>query len=327
MKSVNRKVEQFVKNKEASARKAKPVAPHLTYKVTHLPTSATVNTSRKSASRPFSMTVSFFNPRFEKGPGDHLIRHACNQQRMVDVSPDRMFSPKRDPILQNNEETVHEPKPTIRCFSTNREAPPETVDYAFLSKGRGEYNQVDNPVNPEAKPSGKRTNITRGKQSEDEQPRRLRRGVVNSSLQMLNPIIQGYRPDGEKLNKQRSPPEVSEETKRLNAKLLGMTTLTKANSPKGRVFWDSSITLTMEDSVERTPQNYKSRQSLQGFQTQQKSFSQSTQSIEPAAKRHRRNESMEDVITYKHALPYRDQVVTRKCNQVPVSEIMNTTDY
>jgi len=314
---MNRKLDQFIKAKEISIKKSRVVSPHLTYTVTHLPTAATIATSRKSSSRNFSMTVSFYNPRFEKATPDHIIRHESNQQKFVAASPDRVMSPKRNPILQNNREQVHEPKPTIRCISSTNTQPTESEEYAFASKAKGEYNYVHNTVNFEPRPQGIRTNLSQMREgAEEEQPqRRARKGVMNSSMKFLNPITQGH-PDSVKLVQKRTAPEISEETKKLNDRKVGMS-LSLANqlgSPKGKVFWDTNIMLASEPPTTTAT----SRSQLK------KSFNTS---MEFPAKRHRRADSMKGVIGYDHSLPYRDQNVTGKCTNVPYSEIVRGDEY
>jgi hypothetical protein len=254
------------------------------------------------------MTVSFFNPRFEKPRHREInIRHESNQHKIIAASPERLWSPKRNPILLNNEEAVHEFKPSIRCVTTSRNDATRTDEYAFISKARGEYNHIHNPVNPDPKPQGKKTNISQREECSQEQPRRVRKGVMNASMKFLNPITHGD-PDSVTLCKKRSPPEISEATKRLNERKIGIT-FQQATSPRGRVCWDTNISLAMDSATDRSL-----NKSL-------------TQRLEPASKRHRRTDSMKEVIQYSDSLPYRDQVVSGKCTNIPFSEITRTAEY
>jgi len=318
MKTLQRTNDKFMKAK-AAAKKSRPVPPHLTYRISNLAsaTPATAaSTARRTAGRSFCMTVSFFNPRFDKPTiKDHVIRHENTQlQNLTNRSPERYPSPRRDPILQNNQEPIQEFRSSIKCPNSFRERSEDSEEYLFDKKGKGEFSHLAggelshrfnvSPTRPATQ--GIRTNIAHIRERSEDRPTRLRKEVKKLSLNLYNPITQGD-PDSVKLVKERKVPEISDATKKLSKRKAGYLT-DRDVSPRGKVFWDTSIQLSMEpvdkDARPKVPP-LKQRRSCHRF---------------------KREDSMKGLVSYEYSLTYRDQNVSGKCTEVPYSERLRSVD-
>jgi len=309
MKDLQRKTEKFIRSKASSAKKNYPASPHLTYKVTNIPPNSAL-ASTKSNSRTFSMTVTFFNPRFDNPyPKEFAIRHESTQMKTVANVPDRMKSPKRDPILQNNDEPIKEERPTIRCFSPST-ATLNTGDnerVLFDRKAKGEFNHVHSARSSSPKIEGIRTYAPFLRDPSTDNLRRQLKDVRGSQKNLFNPITEGD-PKGVKLVKERTAPPISEQTKKINDRMtiLGSD---RGTSPRGRVFWDTNNVLLNTCPTDR--------------ETEQRLKEIKTKIVSP---KFNKSDGMKQLIGYDFSLPFKDQGVAGKCTNVPFSERLKAAD-
>jgi len=308
MRDLVRKLDKFVKEKEkaASAKKTQGLAPHLTYGILSASTkdgSNTINNKKKNLSRNFSMTVSFFNPRFDNAfPKDYSIRHEDLKQKNVEnASPERYKSPKRDPILQNNTEPTQEFRSTLKLLPQSGKMTIFTEEPTFVTKSRGEFNHVDQARSLSPKIEGKRTFASPERNNSPENQRRLRKACKSPQRNLLNPIIEGD-PNGVKIVKQRKlHQEPSEATKLLNERKSALPS-ELGYSVKGKVFRDTKLTIGVvpiedDDSKKLIIKRFSSPQ-------------------------HKRGDGMRGLLEYSYSSAFRDEGVSPKCNSIKMSDII-----
>jgi hypothetical protein len=236
MREVNKKLAKFMQAKASKSHKnisAKGSAtPHVTYEVCS-PTTATSH--RKANSRQFSMTLSFFNPKFDKPSSkDFIIRHEDLKQKLL-ASPTsaRFSSPKRDPILQNNSEGVVEFKPCLKRLPISDRMAMFSEEQVFNAKKKGEYNPLIDTRSLSPRIEGIRTGLAPYRDPSQDVVRRQLKGVNNRHQIKANPITEGDI-QGVKLINIRTPPDISDETKRLNDMKYTMAS-DRGCSRRGRV--------------------------------------------------------------------------------------------
>jgi len=306
MRDFNRKLDKFLKVKIATDKKNRALSPHVTYGVIATPTMSTAYTTTKKNSRNFSMTVSFYNPRFDGSyPKDCHIRHEDNKQKYIMASPERAKSPKRDPILQNNEEPARDFKPSLKQTELTGKMTIFTAEPTVTIRNQGEFNHVHNARSISPKLNGKKTfvNVSNRTCVNDElvdESRRVRKGVSTAPKNPYNPILEGEGPRIKRRNeKTHIRLENSEHARKINDRKALLPSELGA-SPKGKVFWDTKITL--DHSVEAGSPVVKPMQ--QRFSSPQ----------------HAR-EGVKGILEYQHALPYRGHAVTPKCTSFTFSEM------
>jgi len=314
MRDLNRKVEKFLKAKEITSASTKAsrdsaLTPHVIYGVSSAPkTSAKIKNNLST--RGFSMTVSFFNPRFDKAtfPKEFAIRHEDKKKNMIATSPDS--SPvKRDPILQDNSEQVREPRSCIKFTPLSARTTLFTEEQVYSKKIAGEFNHVYNARSQSPKVESIRTNIPKRSDSPDE-PRRVLRAVKTPHLIKPNPITEGDLA-GVAIRKERLAPEISEETKKINDRKTVLYADREA-SKKGKVFRDTNVNFEAEVNAETSKVSSKTDRGFLGARLGS-----------PITKR---EDSISGLLEYKHALTYRDQGVSDKCNNVPMSNLMRVAE-
>lgn len=305
MRDLNRKVEKFVKEKNvASAKKARDsaLAPHVIYGVSSGPkTSAKIN--KNLTTRSFSMTVSFFNPKFEKNyPKDFAIRHEDKQAGIIAAAPETT-SPRRNPIVQDNNEAVQEFKSTIKCTPLSAKTTIFTEEPAYSRKVAGEYNHVYNARSVSPKVEGIRTQIPTRRDNSPEEFRRQKKTVKSPHMKSFNPIVDGDI-SGIKTVKQRTAPEISEATKKINDR-NNLLAADLGNSGRGKIFRDTNVTLNSD----RT--DLDSQRSHLGARL--------------GSPKSKPKDSIQGLMEYNYAPSFRDQGVADKCNNQTISNVIKAT--
>jgi len=309
MKSSTKKLDKLLGNKPrpVSTKNSINLAPHVTYGVTSPVTTAASSNSKKN-SRNFAMTVSFYNPKYEGGyPKDYSIRHEDKKQKsFVMNSPSRAKSPKRDPILLNNDEPVLDFKPRIKMFAESRTMAMVSEKPSITQKSLcGDFNQSVHPRMHYTKIEQRRPDVKRLDESSDTgQYRRLRTATKSPIKNLYNTITEGGDPQSwEKATRRRHiAPHVSEQNLRLNDFKLLRNVDRRVSPTRGKMFRDSSIEITDASFLDRS--------------SMQKPIRERHASPEQV-----RGDKMRGLLEYSHSLPFRDQNITRKINhQVRVCE-------
>jgi len=309
MRDLNRKLDKFVKEKaNSSAKLNRILSPHVTYGVIASPTTATTTitktsiNSRKLNSRNYSMTVSFYNPKFEAGyPKDYSIRHEnAKQKSLLKASPERLQSPKRDPILQNNNEPVQNSKPLRRKIPDAGKVTLFTAEPKVTQRAQGQFNLTHNPCIISPRKEGIKTDIPHAKETTPERERRIRKKVKVPHANNFDIIVEGDLSHLLHKGRKHLSPKPSEEVKKLNDR-KHFTASERGTSSRGKVFWDSKVGLSahpIEDESKKKPQG--------------KRFASPRQSY---------GDGMKSLLEYDYSLRYREEKLSPKCNHISFADL------
>jgi len=258
------------------------------------------------------MTVSFTN---QTKPDnfkikDFAVTHEAHVHKYLPTpNTDRARSPKRDPILQNNDEGVQEFKPCLRPVTAQTTM--FTEEEVYPRKARGDFNERYHARSQSPKIEGVRTNIAPPRDYSTDVKRQLKTIVPNHLKNVFNPIVEGD-PKSIKAQKARVVHvEPSEEYQKMMDKKSLLPTeriaSPRVGSPKGRVCWESSIPL--------------GEQRIEAY----------TEKSQSPVKRHKNpqlatSDGLKDLIQYSFSPKFRDQGVSGKCSNVPASTLVKAVE-
>jgi len=255
------------------------------------------------------MTVSFINTAKSESfkLKDFAVVHENHVNKYLPTpNTDRARSPKRDPILQNNEEEVHEFKASKRTIATKTTM--FTEEERHSRRHQGEFNDRHEARSQSPRIEGIRTNIAPSRDFSTDVKRQLKTIVPNHLKNTFNPIVEGD-PKSIKLIKERNHAEPSEEYQKMMDKKCLLPTervvSPRVGSPKGRVCWETSIPLgeqPLQAYVDKTPVK------------KQRKLKISNQ------------ESAKDLLEYTYSPKFRDQGVSGKCTNVAASALVKACE-
>lgn len=320
MKDLNRKPIKFDSKKNSPVKKSQSGASSPVKGFSASPVKSSFGSPAKKGfsttithninSRRVSMTVSFFNTTKPENfkLKDFAVVHETHVAKYLPApNTDRARSPRRDPILQNNEEEVREFKPSKRTIPTKTTM--FTEEERHSRKHPGEFNDRHEARSQSPRIEGIRTNIAPPRDFSADVKRQLKTIVPNHLKNVFNPIVEGD-PKSIKPIKERHHAEPSEEYQRMMDKKCLLPTERVASprvgSPKGRVCWETSIPLgeqPIQAHVEKSP-----------VKKQRKFKIGSNQ------------ESAKDLLEYTYSPKFRDQGVSGKCTDVAASTLVKACE-
>jgi len=313
MRDLNRKLDKFVKEKAASSAKLnRMLSPHVTYGVIASPTTANttitknITNIKKPNSRNYSMTVSFYNPKYQPGyPKDYSVRHEVAQEKKLNIrlaSPERIKSPKRDPILQNNDEGVMDMKPSIKHFPNAGQPTMFTAEPKVSQRGVGDFNLLHHPrsISPR-RIEGIKTDIPHPKENTPEKERRLRKKVKVPHTNNFDIILEGDLSNLINKGRRHVSPQPHIEAQKFNDR-KHLLAADRGTSNRGKVFRDSKVKFgahPIEIDTEVKPQG--------------KRF------VSP--RQQNRADGMKSLVEYEYSLPYREEKLSPKCNHISFADL------
>jgi len=271
----------------------------------------------KANGRNMSMNVTVSSPRFDKpAVKDYAIRHEHIQNKNISSpSSPRYLSPKRDPILQNNQEANQEFKCSVKTSPQSKRMTIFDDQPYQPMRSRGEFNQVDNPrgTSPRVEARKNFGSLRYEECSPEVNERRLRKGVKSPNRGLVDPLV-GQDVYNEKLVKPKAPFTPSELLKRLNnrSRLQPCDGQPEITSPKGRVFKDSTIEIGQRNTSAIT------------MNDQQPVVNRRLAS--PQFKKRDAVNGMKGLLEYQHAKSYREQPLSPKCSSVPFQDMIKTIE-
>jgi len=313
MRDLNRKLDKFVKEKAVSSAKLnRGLSPHVTYGVIASATTASTTTITKNIStgntkkpngRTYSMTVSFYNPKYEPGyPKDFTIRHEAVQQKNIRLgSPERLKSPKRDPILQNNNETAVDVKPLMKHFPNAGKTTMFTAEQKVSQRGQGNFNLVYNARSISPRREAIKTDIPHPKEHTPEKERRLRKKVKVPHTNNFDIIVDGDLNSLLHKGRRHVSPRAPVEAQKFNDKKYFLAA-ERGTSNRGIFFQESKVSLgahPIEDnSTIKSPKG--------------KRF---------ASPQSKGADGMKSLVEYGFSLPYREEKLSPKCNHISFANL------
>jgi len=122
---------------------------------------------------------------------DIAIHHESRIFKTLVAKADNAKLVKRDPILQNGDEPVHEFRSSIRRLKSADRVSTCADENFSRSKKVGEFNHVYNPRSQEPKPEGIKAFSQVPSESRDEYTKTKRKQVRGKSEVRRNPILEG----------------------------------------------------------------------------------------------------------------------------------------
>jgi len=217
-------------------------------------------------------------------------------ERLAESSSKRFFaSPKRNPILQdNNEETMKLSSGYKRTAASNKVTINDDAKPLFTAKSRGKFNPKFEHPEERVKPKGIRTGIDpplKKNKNDEDLFRRSKKSVDNPNWLKCNPIVEGDHRWVEHARCKSVEKNISFETQRLNDSryvLPSDRTERRRKSPhSGRVFREQKFNIFVPHdpywSAAKTPHPFETKIKFG---------------------------TVKGVIQYESALPYRDYGIT-----------------
>jgi len=247
------------------------------------------------------MTVSLVSCKFESA--QHRDIALYHEDKMAKVRAGRpqtsdVKSPKRDPITQDNNEPNVEFRSCVKRMPESDKTTIFTDEQKFPSRNKGEFNDLFRARSVSPRVQGIRACNPYKEFQPEVKKRELKDVDLPFRKNIFNPITEGDPLSIKTIKTRVQHPEPSAEYQKMNNKLTVLPA-DLGNSPQGKIFRDTNKILGEEH-----PEAYKERS--------------------PARPKRQYKDRSEGkaLIEYSYSPDFRDQGVSGKPTQVPISTLL-----
>jgi hypothetical protein len=215
---------------------------------------------------------------------------------------------KRNPILQDGDEPVHEFKSSIRRLKSADRMSTCADENFSRSKKVGEYNHSYNPRPLDPKPQGIKAFSQCPSESRDEYQKAVRKQVRGKSEVRRNPLTEGDETSQVARRVLKPVQEVSDHQKKYNDK-KSLLPSERGTSSRGQVFREQQISVVGSDlnRGSKTDRLIPSPRPMTDMEEKMRGF-------------------IRGVLEYDNAPVYRDVDVTTKCTTIKFSDLLKAQD-
>jgi len=216
---------------------------------------------------------------------------------------------KRDPILQDGDEPVHEFRSSIRRLKSADRLSTCADETLTRSKKVGEFNHVYNPSSQDPKPQGIKAFAQVPSESRDEYKKTIRKQIRGKSEVRRNPITEGDETSQVVRRVLKPVTDTSDHHQKLNDKKFFLPS-ERGFSSRGQVFRETQIAVVGNDYFERgskTDRLVQSPRPLTEMQEKMRGY-------------------IKGVIEHENAPEFRDHDVTNKCTTIKFSDLLKAQD-